>query len=79
MKQKKKKPKLQKKPQRYISVFNKPTGQQLLTPAICTWILEARNFLHLVEAVEFSSGRASPMHCTMVAQSNEWTMKFTTF
>ena len=39
--------KKQRKPQKYISVFNKPTGQQLLTPAICTWILVARNCLHL--------------------------------
>ena len=38
----------QKKPQKYISVLNKPTEQQLLTPAICNWILVARNCLHVV-------------------------------
>ena len=37
----------QKKPQKYISVCNKPTRQQLLTPAICNWIIVARNRLHV--------------------------------
>ena len=35
----------QKKPLKYISVFNKPAGQQLPTPAIGNWILVARNCL----------------------------------
>ena len=30
-----------------ISVFDNPAGQQLLTPAICNWILVARNCLHM--------------------------------
>ena len=44
---KKKKKRKQKKLQKYISVFNKPTGQQLLATAICNWILVARNCLHV--------------------------------
>ena len=43
----KKKKRQQKKPQKYISVFNKLTRQQLLTPAICNWIIVARNRLHV--------------------------------
>ena len=35
--------KQQKKPKKYISVYNNPTEQQLLTPANCNWILVARN------------------------------------
>ena len=67
------------KPQKYISVFNKPTRQQLLTPAICNWIIVARNRLHVAwnsrdqQRSHFSNAR----HCGY--SSNEWPMKFTTF